>query len=152
MERVGPAIRKIGGAVDIATTTTVAREIGSVYYPALHQLRIAPELWVMGESPMGMAALGSEGDRALFEAVLTTITNGSFPKPDNRSALTQGQRNQLRDAQIFCTHVREGRDIFVTDDAKPFGTDGSPPRARMSALAPRTRIMTLIEFERYCDA
>jgi hypothetical protein len=146
-ERLTAASSKIRGGVDIATTTTVAREIGSMYDPELHQLQIVPELLVMGESPMGMAALASEGERALFEATLVAITNGSFPSRENRSTLTQGKRNQLRDAMIFCTHLREGRDIFVSDDVKAFGRDGSPQRERMSALAPRTKIMTLAEFE-----
>jgi hypothetical protein len=151
-ERLTPAIRKIRGGVDVATTTTVAREIGSMYDPELHQLQVIPELWVMGESLMGMAVLASEGDRDLFEAMLVAITNGSVPSRENRSTLTQGQRNQLRDAMIFCTHIREVRDIFVTDDVKAFGSEGSAQRARMSALAPKTKIMTLAEFECYCSA
>ncbi len=153
-EHVSPAIKKLRGGVDVATTTTVAREIGSVYDPWLHQLQIVPELWVMGESPMGVAALArGEAERELFEALLTAITNGSFPPRESRSTLTQGQRNQLRDAMIFCTHVREGRDIFVTNDVKAFGSEGSVQRQRVSAaVAPQTKIMTLAEFERYCDA
>lgn len=151
VEQVSAAIRKIRGGVDIATTTTVAREIGSMYDPELHQLQVTPELWVMGESVMGMATLASEGERDLFEATLVAITNGSFPSRENRSTLTQGQRNQLRDAMIFCKHVREGHGIFVSDDVKAFGREGSPQRQRMSALAPRTKIMTLAEFERFCE-
>ena len=152
LERVGPAIRKIRDAVDVATTTTVAREIGSVYDPSLHQLRIASELWVMGESPLGVAVLGGEGDPTFFERVLAAITNESFPKPGSRSSLSQGQRNQLRDAMIFYTHVREARDIFVTNDVKAFGSEGTEQRRRVGALAPTTRVMTLAEFERFCDA
>jgi hypothetical protein len=151
LDEVGAAIRKLRGGVDIAITTTVAREIGSKYDTSIHQLQIVPEFWVMGESPMGVAVLASKADRDLFEAALDAISNGSFPKPGSRSTLTQGQRNQLRDAMIFCTHVREGRDIFVTKDAKGFGIEAGEQRLRMSALAPDTRIMTLGEFERFCD-
>ena len=64
-----------------------AREIGSLYDPWLHQLQVAPELWVMGESPMGLAALATEAERDLFEMVLVAIANGSFPKPGGRSTV-----------------------------------------------------------------
>ena len=53
---------------------------------------------------------------------------------------------------IFCAHVREGRDIFLSDNVKAFGREGSPQRQRMSALALRTKIMTRAEFERFCEA
>jgi hypothetical protein len=149
-ERVSASICKIRDGVDVATTTTVAREIGSVYDPWLHQLQVVPEFWVMGESPMGVAVLAREAERDLFEAVLDAITNDSFPGRGNRTTLTHGQRNQLRDAVIFCTHVRERRDIFVTNDKKAFGTEGSEQRQRMIALAPQTKIMTLDEFEHFC--
>ena len=131
-EQMSAAIRKIRGGADVATTTTVVREIGSVYDPSLYRLHVVPALWVMGESPLGVAALVSEADRDLFEAILAAITNGSFPKPDRRATLTQGERNQMRDAMIFCTHIREARDIFVTNDVKAFGSEGSPQRQRVT--------------------
>jgi len=151
-EQLSPAISKVRGGVDVATTTTVAREIGPTYHTSLHELHILPEFWVMGESPMGVAVLARETERDLFEATLVAITNGSFPSRENRSTLTQGQRNQLRDAMIFCTHVREGRDIFVTNDVKALGSEGSEQRLRVNTVAPKTKIMTLPEFERYCEA
>src|SRR6058998_3690301 len=94
-EQMSAAIRKIRGEADVATTTTVVREIGSVYDPSLYRLHVVPELWVMGESPLGVAVLVSEADRDLFEAILAAITNGSFPKPDRRATLTR--RNFTRD-------------------------------------------------------
>ncbi len=151
-ERLSPAVRSIPGGVDIAVTSTTAREIASRWDPPLHELHVVPELWVMGESPMGVAVLGDESDRALFEAMLDAIGNGSFPKPGQRDKLSHGQRNQMRDAMIFCTHVREGRDIFVTNDVKAFGVEGNTQRQLVSALVPQTRIMTLDEFERFCTA
>ena len=152
LNQVGRAIRNISGGADIAITSPTARELGSKYDPALYQLQVLPELWVLGESPLGTAALGSESDRALFEAVLDAITNGSFPKPGRRAKLTDGERNQMRDAMIFCTHVREGRDIFVTNDVKAFGEEASAQRQRVVGLARTTQIMTLPEFERFCAA
>ena len=92
---------------------------------------------------MGLAALATEAERDLFEMVLVAITNGSFPKSGSRSTLKARQRNQLRDAMIFCTHVREGRDIFVTNDVKAFDSEGGEQRFRVNTLAPQTKIMTL---------
>ncbi len=86
----------------------------------------------------------------LFERILDVMSSRSFPRPGHGSTLTEGERNQMRNAMIFCTRVREGRDIFVTDDVT-FGSEGSAQRQQLSALAPQTKIMTLPEFERYCD-
>jgi hypothetical protein len=105
----------------------------------------------MGESPMGVGVLGNQADADLFERTIAVITNGSFPKRGSRGKLTPSQKHQMRDAMILCTHVREGRNVFVTDDKTAFGEDGSEQRQRVMGLAP-TRIMTLEEFERFCSA
>ena len=83
---------------------------------------------------------------------MTRFHTARSPKPGRRDNLTPGQRNQLRDATIFSTHVRDSRDIFVSDNKKAFGEEGSEQRQRIAALAPQTKIMTLPEFERYCQA
>ena len=152
MDRVSPAILKIRGGADVVVTTTTAREIGSVYDPSLSQVQVKPELFVLDESRLATGVLVSAPDATLFERVIDAISNGSFPKPGRRATLTPGEQDQRRDAMIFCTHVREGRDIFVTDDVKAFGEEGSPQRQRVSALAPQTKIMTPTEFERFCGA
>jgi hypothetical protein len=41
---------------------------------------------------------------------------------------------------------------FVSDDKKAFGEEGSEQRQRITAIAPETKVMTLPEFERYCEA
>jgi len=140
-----------GLQVDVVITTVTAREMGSKWEPELSMLRVIPETWVMGESPLGVAALGSTSDAQLFEKTLTAISNGSFPQPGDRGRLTAGQQRQLRDAMIFCTHVRERRDIFITNDVTAFGDEATVQRRRFDEMA-TTRIMTLTEFERFCAA
>jgi len=105
-----------------------------------------PETLILGESPIGSQSLMSEGD--IYEELLTIISNGSFPKRDQREHLTEGQRHQLRDAMIFSAHVREGRDIFVTDDIRGFIRHG-----RRERLEQRfdTKIMTSTEFLGVCN-
>ena len=93
---------------------------------------------------------GSRSRHVFYEKTLAAISNGSFPEGEARSQLTDPQRRQMRDAMIFCAHVREKRDIFVTDDVKAFGGENTAHRQRIEALAPGTRIMTLAEFERFC--
>jgi hypothetical protein len=135
---------------DVVVTSVTAREVqGTKWEPELSCLQVVPETWVMGESPMGLGVLGNQADAGLFEKTLGTITNGSFPKPGKRGNLTPSQKRQMHDAMIFCTHVREGRDVFVTNDKTAFGEDGSVQRRRVVELAP-TQVMTLEEFERFC--
>ena len=50
--------------------------------------------------------------------------------------------SQLSDARILEAHVRDGRDVFVTDDEKDFIHDGR--RERLEAEL-RTRILTRVE-------
>ncbi len=98
-----------------------------------------------------MAALGSDESTSRFEAILTVISNGSFPKPGRRGgSLSGGERRQLRDAMILEAHARESRDVLVSNDAKGFiGNDGSK-RAKLEALC-RTQIMTVDEFCAYAS-
>jgi hypothetical protein len=148
LEQALAALR--GKDADVAVTTVTTRELrGSDWENEALTLTQLPEVWVMGEGPLGVAALGDESMRDCFEAALKAISNGSFPRPGQRENLTDAERRQMRDAITFCTHLREGRDIFVTDDKKGFGTDGSEQRQRMLALG-STRIMTLGEFEVFC--
>src|SRR5262249_11990696 len=125
LDEVGAAVHKIRGGGDSAITTTLPPENRPPHHPSLPETHILFLVWVMGASPMGVTALAQEADRDLFEATLAAITNGSFPKPGSRSALTQGERRQLRDAIIFCTHVREGREGGDLPDSR----QASPPSA-----------------------
>ncbi len=135
---------------DLAVTSVTAREVhGTRWAPELHSLDVVPEMWVMDETPLDMGALASQSDADLFEATIAIITNGAFPRQGSRENLTPQQTRQMRDAMIFCTHVREGRDIFVTNDVTAFGEEGSVQCQRFAALS-STRVMTLAEFERSC--
>jgi hypothetical protein len=149
LERAIVAATRIGA--DVVVTTVTAREVrGTKFEPELSILKLLPETMVLGESPLGGAVLGSEDDATCYEGALSIISNGSFPRPGTRGALSDGQQRQLRDAMIFCAHVREKRDIFVSDDTAAFGEENSPQRQRIEALG-KTRVMTLPEFERFCD-
>jgi hypothetical protein len=145
------ALRALGGiTADVAVTTVITRELErSDWHHESLTLRQLPETAVLDESRYGSAVYGGDADEACFERALVAITNGSFPKKGQRENLTDGQRRQMRDAMIFCTHVREERDIFVSDDEAAFGTEGSAQRLRTAALG-KTKIMTLSEFEAFC--
>jgi hypothetical protein len=150
------AMRAIGSRpFDVQITSITAREIGSKREPELSLLAgiTEPEIAetaVMDESQWDVAVFGSDADADLFEKTLVAITNGSFHKRGARGHLTAPQRRQMRDAMIFCAHVREKRDIFVTNDVRAFGAENTAQRQRVETLAPATRIMTLAELERFC--
>lgn len=83
-----------------------------------------PEALVIGETPIGQGAIVSDSTVDAFEAILTVIAGGSFPRHGERDDLTTGQHRQLRDAMIFEAHVRSRRDVFVTNDRKGFINGG----------------------------
>jgi hypothetical protein len=84
-----------------------------------------------------------------FERLLRIVSNGSFPARERRSTLSPGERRQLRDAMILSTHIREGRDIFVTNDAKGFIQGG---RRELLETEFGIRVMTTLEFFNLCQA
>lgn len=109
------------------------------------------ELFILGESHLNQAVLGSDSSSNRFEAILQVISSGTFPKQQKRSSLTRGQRRQMRDAMILEAHSREGRDIFVTDNVRDFilGKDGSNKRQTLEQIC-STHIMTTDEFCTFC--
>ena len=142
-------VERVTGAVpascfDFAVISVTDRELsGSSLQVSVTPVGRIPETWVMGESVLGQAVLGGSRDADCFEEALAVISNNSFPRREQRGSLTAGQRRQLRDAMIFCTHVRARREILVTNDARGF-IDGG----RRAVLEQRfnTRIMTADEF------
>jgi len=82
-------------------------------------------------------------DASCLEFCLKIISDGSFPPPDKRDKLTSGRLRQLRDAMIFCTHVREHRAIFVTNDISGFIKGDRRIKLEKEF---HTRIMTRDEF------
>jgi hypothetical protein len=134
---------------DVAQTTVTGRELeSSGIRSALAQDGPLYEPFVLGESRLGFAVLGSESVADTFERVLRIVSNGSFPARDRRSNLSQGERRQLRDAMILTTHIREGREIFVTNDAKGFIHGG---RRELLETEFAIRVMTALEFVKLCQ-
>lgn len=107
--------------------------------------KLINETLVLNESILGRSKVGSGSDGDRLEFVLSVISNGGFPTKDKRAELTSGQRRQLRDAMIFEAHVREGRDVFITEDNRGFmGVDGRI-KLRLEKEF-NTKIMTKKEF------
>jgi hypothetical protein len=107
------------------------------------------EAVVLGESFVGECVVVGEESASLVEEILEIIGNGSFPKPGDRDELTLGQRHQLRDAMILEAHVREGRDVLVSEDVTAYVRHGR--RKRLEELC-KTQIMTTDEFCDYAKA
>ncbi len=101
------------------------------------------ETAVFNESSWDSSVWAGEESGGCLERVLTIISNGSFPPTNKRAGLTQGQRRQLRDAMIFCAHIKKHNHILVTDDKRGFIRHGK--RAELEKTF-NTRIMTRHEF------
>lgn len=104
------------------------------------------ETGVYGESKYGKAQYGSNQTHSTREEILAIISGGSFPR--DRQYLSTGHRRQLRDSIIFHTHVRERRDIFVTNDCRGFIRDGRREKLQEKF---NTQIMTGDEFKVFCE-
>lgn len=117
--------------------------------PKIKPLPQILETAVLGESRWGESVYGSPVDTARFEEILRIISDGSFPKPGQRDSLSDGQRRQLRDAMSLLAHARENRDIFITNDLKAVGSEGSEKRQQLSTLL-NTKIMSAEEFVKFC--
>lgn len=120
--------RELGVSTDLAASASVSR---------------VPETGVWGESVFGSAVWGEPSESECLERALVIIGDGSFPQSNRRGALTEGQRRQLRDAMIFCAHIRAKSQIFVTNDTRGFVRGGRRQQLEESF---GTRIMTRDEF------
>lgn len=109
---------------------------------------VVPETFVLGESRLGGGLLGNDKEADVFEIALKIISNGGFTKRTGRENLTVPQQRQLRDAMILAAHIREQRDVFVTDDKKGFIDNG---RREIIEKAFGTKILTQSEFIEYCQ-
>lgn len=105
------------------------------------------ELLVLDETPLDTGVLGGPGDGPRLEAILGVIASGSFPPRGERDHLSDPQKRQLRDAMILEAHAREGRDVFVTRDARGFVKHGK--REQLQQLC-ATVIVHPDEFTDYC--
>ena len=135
---------------ELVHTTVTDREIeGSNVRPASLEAARIKEPFVLGETPWSVGVLGSDSESRAFENLLQIISNGSFPPIGRRDSLSSGQQRQLRDAMILMAHIREGRDVLVTNDIKGFIADGRRERIEKES---GTKIMTAEEFLNYCDS
>jgi len=147
-ERVATAARTAG--FDIMHTTVTDRELdGSGVAAVADRKAEIVEALVLGESAVGASVLGSDSDAINFENLLKVISNGAFPAMGKRENLSTGQRRQMRDAIIFCAHIREKRCVFVTNDKKGFIDDG---RRELLEGKFGTRILTGDEFLQLCSS
>jgi hypothetical protein len=133
---------------EVAHTTVTDRELSRSGVTAAGDRKAGIiETGVVGESIVGMFVVGSRGDQTLFDDLLEIISDGSFPRGENRKQLSRGQKRQVRDAMIFSAHVRDKREMFITNDQKGFILNG-----RRERLEQRfgTRIYTATEFLDVC--
>ncbi len=140
--------RTNGCDVEFAIVSVTAREVRDTSFEvSITPLQVVPERvvwdesnWDEGEWALESASTASTLD---LENILAIISSGSFPKPDRRYALTEGQKQQLRDAMILEAHIREQRDVFVSNDQHAFMNN---ERRDKLEKASGTRIMTHREF------
>lgn len=132
------------GEFAFAIVSVTDREVTGTRFEvslSLKSLSRVTESGVWGESKWGRFRWARRD--GCLERALVIIGDGSFPKLGQRDELTDGQRHQLRDAMIFCAHVRESREIFVSDDLKAFVNQGR--REKLQTAFDAT-IMTREEF------
>ena len=134
--------RKAG--CEIAVTSTVARELERSDISVI-DFEMVLETGVWSESRWGQAGWGSDANAERLESILNIISPG-FPPPSSRDHLSRRQQHLLRDAMILAAHVRERRDMFVTND----GDFVRPARRKALKVLLDTRIMTAEEFLEHC--
>ncbi len=139
--RIAALARRLGWDTCVVSVTRRETEGTSFHSDASNHPAVS-EVAVWGESRWGVGTWSDHSVGDCLDHALGIISGGSFPKAGNRDNLTPGQRNQLRDAMILCTHVREQRDLFITDDRKAFVTAG---RREAFQRAFNARILTSAE-------
>jgi hypothetical protein len=133
--------------LDVAVVSVTEREVeGTPFEVDLRPLDTVNETGVYGEARYGSAVYASQASAQSLANILKVVSNGSFPS--SRADLSDGQRRQFRDALIFESHVRDDRDVFVTNDERAFIRNGR--RQRLEATF-NTRIMTSAEFLQACE-
>lgn len=138
-------ITQAGAGFEFAVVSVTTRELASSPF-AIHLTPLGqiPEVGVFGDSTWGEFVWAGEGSK--LESILDALSNGGFPAPTARTQLTNGQRRLMRDAMILEAHLRESRDLFVTNDKKAFVNGGRRELLRATFGA---RIMTEGEFREY---
>jgi len=109
---------------------------------------VIDETAVVGESKIDLCVVGKNSEIDVFETLLKIISNNTFPRNDKREHLTPGERRQLRDAMILTAHIRDKRDLFITNDLKGFVSNGKRDYIQETF---KTKIMTREEFKSYLE-
>jgi predicted nucleic acid-binding protein len=135
----------IAKGIDVAVITVTERELeGTNLEKYLKNITIINEVAIFDESRWGKAVWGSEETKKVMDDILSIISNKSFPT--DRSSLSQGQLRQLRDAMILEAHIRNHRDILVTNDERAFIRNNKRNDIEEKY---QTKIMTLLEFSEH---
>jgi hypothetical protein len=131
---------------DTATCTVTDREFQGTSFASLADESFA-ESFVLDESGLDHSQLQDAGTAAVLERILQIISSGSFPLEGERDDLSPQRLHQLRDAMILAAHIREGRDILVSNDQRAFVSHG-----RREALRDEfgVCILTSDEFSKRC--
>ncbi len=129
-----------GLPIDFYHITVSERELeGWVGSSFVSPFTSIPETAVWGEAQWGRAVWGAANSQDIMDRILKIIASGSVPT-----------QRQLRDAMILLDHVRVRNDILVSNDAKAYIGKGGDRRRQLEELCD-TRIMTVDEFNDYCD-
>jgi len=130
---------------DVAVVSVTGREPGGTDWDIKFEpLLKMPETLVLDESCLNEAILGNKNSQDDLQEILEIISSGSYPKMGNN--LSEGFRRQLRDAMIFQAHLREDRDVFVTNDEHDFIRDGRREKLQNKF---DTKILTKDEFSAF---
>ncbi len=129
------------GLFEFSIVSVTDREMGRL--ATQENVSYILETAVWDESRFDESVWGDSESASCLEFCLKIISGGSFPSPNKRDKLLIGELHQLRDAMIFCDHLRNGGEIFVTNDTKGF-IKGD--RRIMLENVFYTRIMTRDEF------
>ncbi len=109
------------GLFEFSIVSVTDRETKGTKYAATRaNISRITETAVWDQSRVYKSGWGGYESASWRELGVKIIIDGSFPPPDKRDKLLIGELHQLRDAMIFCDHLRNGGEIFVTNDTKGF--------------------------------
>jgi hypothetical protein len=128
--------------LELAVVTVTDRELKNTRRAdGLREIAVMiPETLILSEAPLGQTVLGSKESAERLPAILQILSNGAWPFPE---PLSRRQRNLLRDALILEAHIREARDVLVSNDERAFIRYGR--RAQLQSTF-GTRILSRSEF------
>ncbi len=140
-----PRIDEACAGLDVELDYTTVTDRETEGWPSATTGSQVRESAVLGEWRAGVAAAGSEESGPMLEQVLQIFSSGGFPPLGSplREALSEGNHHHLLDAMILEAHVREGRDVLVTENTTEFITGD---RREVLQQLCRTKILTVAEF------